>query len=258
MGKIKSSWKNCIREMATRSTTRLTASSSSKTETKVVKLPTVAVGDSSVTSTAQTNSKQPRRDVLVRQPSYCKILDDIKGTEAKVANLKEETIEVTTSVDSDSGDSMAQQQVQTITINGQQNQIVNPSALSQSGSIQTITVGGEGAATSSTSGVVQYAATSQNGQTVFIPGTVASASASGPQIISVATTAPPTAPSSAGPPTIEEASRRREIRLLKNREAARECRNKKKEYIKCLENRVAILENQNKALIEELKSLKEL
>ena len=146
--------------------------------------------------------------------------------------------QVTTSVDSDSGDSMAQQQVQTITINGQQYQIVNPSALSQSGSIQTITVGGEGAATSSTSGVVQYAATSQNGQTVFIPGTVASASASGPQIISVATTAPPTAPSSAGPPTIEEASRKREIRLLKNREAARECRNKKKEYIKCLENRV--------------------
>ena len=51
---------------------------------------------------------------------------------------------------------------------------------------------------------------------------------------------------------------KREIRLLKNREAARECRRKKKEYIKCLENRVAVLENQNKALIEELKSLKEL
>ena len=31
--------------------------------------------------------------------------------------------------------------------------------------------------------------------------------------------------------------RKREIRLLKNREAARECRRKKKEYIKCLENR---------------------
>ena len=42
------------------------------------------------------------------------------------------------------------------------------------------------------------------------------------------------------------------------REAARECRRKKKEYIKCLENRVALLENQNKTLIEELKSLKEL
>ena len=42
------------------------------------------------------------------------------------------------------------------------------------------------------------------------------------------------------------------------REAARICRGKKKEYIKCLENRVAVLENQNKALIEELKSLKDL
>lgn len=42
------------------------------------------------------------------------------------------------------------------------------------------------------------------------------------------------------------------------REAARECRRKKKEYIKCLENRVAVLETQNKTLIDELKSLKEL
>lgn len=56
----------------------------------------------------------------------------------------------------------------------------------------------------------------------------------------------------------EEANRKRELRLYKNREAARECRRKKKEYVKCLENRVAVLENQNKALIEELKSLKDL
>ena len=56
----------------------------------------------------------------------------------------------------------------------------------------------------------------------------------------------------------EPTLQKRELRLLKNREAARECRRKKKEYIKCLENRVAVLENQNKALIEELKSLKEL
>lgn len=42
------------------------------------------------------------------------------------------------------------------------------------------------------------------------------------------------------------------------REAARECRRKKKEYVKCLENRVAVLENQNKTLIEELKTLKDL
>ncbi|XP_017555798.1 cAMP responsive element modulator b isoform X2 [Pygocentrus nattereri] len=56
----------------------------------------------------------------------------------------------------------------------------------------------------------------------------------------------------------EEASRKRELRLMKNREAARECRRKKKEYVKCLENRVAVLENQNKMLIEELKALKDL
>jgi len=56
----------------------------------------------------------------------------------------------------------------------------------------------------------------------------------------------------------EEASKKRELRLQKNREAAKECRRKKKEYIKCLENRVAVLENQNKALIDELKTLKDL
>ncbi|KAG5850502.1 cAMP-responsive element modulator-like isoform X3 [Anguilla rostrata] len=56
----------------------------------------------------------------------------------------------------------------------------------------------------------------------------------------------------------EEATRKRELRLLKNREAARECRRKKKEYVKCLENRVAVLENQNKTLIQELKALKDL
>lgn len=56
----------------------------------------------------------------------------------------------------------------------------------------------------------------------------------------------------------EEASRKRELRLMKNREAARDCRRKKKEYIKCLENRVQVLETQNKALIDELKTLKEM
>ena len=45
---------------------------------------------------------------------------------------------------------------------------------------------------------------------------------------------------------------------LSCREAARECRRKKKEYVRCLENRVAILESQNQALIGELRALKEL
>ena len=48
------------------------------------------------------------------------------------------------------------------------------------------------------------------------------------------------------------------VLVVPHREAARECRRKKKEYVKCLENRVAVLENQNKTLIEELKALKDL
>jgi len=90
-------------------------------------------------------------------------------------------------------------------------------------------------------GIVQYSTNPDSGGTpFFVPSMSAIGSSSG-----------------LGSPH-DDSSRKREIRLLKNREAARECRRKKKEYIKCLENRVAVLENQNKALIEELKSLKEL
>ncbi|KAM6134488.1 cAMP-responsive element modulator isoform 6-T6 [Pterocles gutturalis] len=85
------------------------------------------------------------------------------------------------------------------------------------------------------------------------------------QIRTPATTLPQGVVMAASPGTLhspqqlaEEATRKRELRLMKNREAARECRRKKKEYVKCLENRVAVLENQNKTLIEELKALKDL
>ncbi|KAM4719116.1 cAMP-responsive element modulator-like [Anableps anableps] len=57
---------------------------------------------------------------------------------------------------------------------------------------------------------------------------------------------------------LEDALQKRELRLMKNREAARECRRKKKEYVTCLENRVAVLEQQNKTLIEELRALKDI
>jgi len=279
-----------------------TATVGFKTEAKLVKLPVTTVsttgvsqaGDSSVSSTQATaggliKSTAVRREVLtrpdlIRQPSYCKILDDLKGAEARVGhgvNLKQESgvdsgsLDVADSED-ESGDALTgQQQVQTITINGQQYQIVSPIGVDGVQTLVTASGGGgggsptPGAAALQNSSVVQYAASTQNGQTVFIPGTVATATASGPQIISVASaSASQTSPVSAsgsdhgghsgGHTGVGEVTRKRELRLLKNREAARECRNKKKEYIKCLENRVAILENQNKALIEELRSLKEL
>jgi 3-deoxy-D-manno-octulosonic-acid transferase len=109
---------------------------------------------------------------------------------------------------------------------------------------------------------VQYAQ-GQDGQ-FFVPVTVSAADLQAYQIRTPTSGVVMAAGSALQNPqqVAEDASRKRELRLLKNRqinkEAARECRRKKKEYIKCLENRVAVLENQNKALIEELKSLKEL
>jgi len=54
----------------------------------------------------------------------------------------------------------------------------------------------------------------------------------------------------------EERERKREQKLQKNRDAAREGREKKRRYQMLLEARVSILETQNRALIEELKALK--
>merc|ERR1740139_1786423 len=124
----------------------------------------------------------------------------------------------------------AAESTQTIIINGQQYQIVSPAAL------QGTVLGNNDPNTGNNSSSVIY---SQPGQT---GGGSEAAGASNQSL---------------GATPAEEARRRR-IRLLKNQEAARECRIKKKEYIKCLENRVAVLENQNKALVEELRSLKEL
>ncbi|KAM4028260.1 cAMP-responsive element modulator isoform 1-T1 [Anomaloglossus baeobatrachus] len=50
----------------------------------------------------------------------------------------------------------------------------------------------------------------------------------------------------------EEATRKREMRLMKNREAAKACRLRRKEYIRCLENHNAMLEGHIKELMQEL------
>eukprot|EP00127_Corallochytrium_limacisporum_P003177 Clim_evm26s147 gene=Clim_evmTU26s147 len=50
---------------------------------------------------------------------------------------------------------------------------------------------------------------------------------------------------------------KKEERLQKNREAAKLCRAKKKEYVKCLEDRVKKLENLNLALIAELRTARQ-
>ncbi|KAG7220348.1 hypothetical protein INR49_010184 [Caranx melampygus] len=134
--------------------------------------------------------------------------------------------------------------------------------------LQTLTMTNAAAATQPGATILQYAQTS-DGQQILVPSNqvvvqaasgdvqayqirAAPASTIAPGVVMASSPALPTQGAT------EEVTRKREVRLMKNREAARECRRKKKEYVKCLENRVAVLENQNKTLIEELKALKDL
>ncbi|XP_041343210.1 cAMP-responsive element modulator isoform X3 [Pyrgilauda ruficollis] len=185
---------------------------------------------------------QKRREILSRRPSYRKILNELSSDAPAVAKIEEE-------------EKSEDEGTPSVTI-------------SQGGTIQTVTNSG---APQPGATIVQYAAQSSDGtQQFFVPGSqvvVQAATGDMPayQIRTPTTTLPQGVVMAASPGTLhspqqmaEEATRKRELRLLKNREAARECRRKKKEYVKCLENRVAVLENQNKTLIEELKALKDL
>jgi len=197
-----------------------------------------------------------RRENYLRQPSYCKILNDLKEVESSEsedqdlspdkqvvkqespAAVRQETLAIK-STDLEVSDEAAT--AQTVLINGTAFQIVTPVNL-VSGNVNV----NSSSAPANSTPAQQFTGASSNGSSsVYISG------ATSPQVVTVQGV-------SANGNQAEEQARKREIRLMKNREAARECRNKKKEYIKCLENRVAVLENQNKALIEELKGLKEL
>jgi len=189
-----------------------------------------------------------------KQPSYCKILNDLKEADTSESEDREESQEqkppLTMKGETVEVVEEATHTTQTVVINGQQYQIVTPSP-SMEGLITTVAQSPPPPAAS-----VQYSTTGlAGGGTVFLP-------AATQQVVTVGQggAISPGGGEDLSPGGQEPfgQQRKREIRLMKNREAARECRNKKKEYIKCLENRVAVLENQNKALIEELKSLKEL
>ncbi|XP_059675130.1 cAMP-responsive element modulator isoform X5 [Gavia stellata] len=219
---------------------------------------------------------QKRREILSRRPSYRKILNELSSDTPAVPKIEEE--EKSEDEGAPSGISaMAMPSSlyhtntgQYITITqGGTIQISNPASDGVHG-LQTLTMTNSGAPQPGAT-IVQYAGQSPDGtQQFFVPGSqvvVQAATGDMPayQIRTPTTTLPQGVVMAASPGTLhspqqlaEEATRKRELRLLKNREAARECRRKKKEYVKCLENRVAVLENQNKTLIEELKALKDL
>ncbi|XP_050727630.1 cyclic AMP-dependent transcription factor ATF-1-like isoform X5 [Eriocheir sinensis] len=217
-------------------------------------LQTVQVLDAS-----EDQESSRKRQILARRPSYRKILNELGGGE------------ISDKGDAGSSDSSQDEPTGTVTIGGQQYQTAGLLKVLPAGGLQLTSQGGDGLQTlamtnAATAGgaIVHYA---QGSDPQFIV-PVAAGDLSGLKIATssstgltqgvVLATSASTGVHGSGDQMAEEASRKREIRLMKNREAARECRAKKKEYIKCLENRVAVLENQNKALIEELKTLKAL
>ncbi|XP_064648073.1 cAMP-responsive element modulator-like isoform X2 [Lineus longissimus] len=222
----------------------------------------------------EDNPSKKRREALTRRPSYRKILNELSSdppgipltkVEEEESNGSQENTEVseaanTITISQGPGGGFQQATV----IPAQTIQIASHSDAATQG-LQTLTMTNANNATQATQGatIVQYAQ-GPDGQ-FFIPGEFLAGTNVQAYQISTPTTLPQgvvmatSGTTLGGSPGVgEEASRKRELRLLKNREAARECRRKKKDYVKCLENRVAVLENQNKALIEELKSLKEL
>ncbi|XP_030331872.1 cAMP-responsive element modulator isoform X9 [Strigops habroptila] len=233
-----------------------------------------SIADESAESEGITDS-QKRREILSRRPSYRKILNELSSDAPAIPKIEEEKSD-------DEGvpsgiPAMAMPaglyhsntgQYITITQGGAI-QISNPASDGVHG-LQTLGMTNSGAPQPGAT-IVQYAGQSPHStQQYFVPGSqvvVQAATGDMPayQIRTPTTTLPQGVVMAASPGTLhspqqlaEEATRKRELRLMKNREAARECRRKKKEYVKCLENRVAVLENQNKTLIEELKALKDL
>ncbi|XP_032115630.1 cAMP-responsive element modulator isoform X1 [Sapajus apella] len=239
-----------------------------------VQVATIAETDESAESEGVIDSHK-RREILSRRPSYRKILNELSSDVPGVPKIEEEkseeegtppniaTMAVPTSIyQTSTGQYIAIAQGGTI-------QISNPGSDGVQG-LQALTMTNSGAPPPGAT-IVQYAAQSADGtQQFFVPGSqvvVQAATGDMPtyQIRAPTTGLPQGVVMAASPGSLhspqqlaEEATRKRELRLMKNREAARECRRKKKEYVKCLENRVAVLENQNKTLIEELKALKDL
>lgn len=191
-----------------------------------------------------------RRELLSRRPSYRRILNELGGA---VSEEKIDSGDDQMSVPSAAGIIKVIPASALQLTGGDSVSVSSLSALSGSSTAAHVSGGtpAVSGASLSGSGVVQYSQASDN--QYFLPVSI-------PVSGSVKIDHEPQHQMmlSASGEIIEEVTKKREVRLLKNREAAKECRRKKKEYIKCLENRVAVLENQNKALIEELKSLKEL
>ncbi|KAM4812566.1 cAMP-responsive element modulator isoform X13 [Urocitellus parryii] len=184
---------------------------------------TIAETDESAETEGVIDSHK-RREILSRRPSYRKILNELSSDVPGVPKIEEEKSE-------------------------EEGTPPNIATMAVPTSIYQTSTG-------------QY-----NEETELAPSHMAAATGDMPtyQIRAPTTALPQGVVMAASPGSLhspqqlaEEATRKRELRLMKNREAAKECRRRKKEYVKCLESRVAVLEVQNKKLIEELETLKDI
>nr|XP_061802093.1 cyclic AMP-responsive element-binding protein 1-like isoform X1 [Nerophis lumbriciformis] len=237
-----------------------------KTFVLSMQISTVGESEDSQESVDSVTDSQKRREILSRRPSYRKILNDLSSDAPAVACIEEEKSE------DDSAPAITTVTMPTPIYQTSSGQYI---AITQGGAIQLANNGTDGvqglqtltmanAATAQPGAtILQYAQTS-DGQQILLPSNQVVVQAASGDVQAYQIRTAPTSTIMATSPALgtgtgtEEVTRKREVRLMKNREAARECRRKKKEYVKCLENRVAVLENQNKTLIEELKALKDL
>lgn len=226
-------------------------------QVQTVQISTVAESEDSQESVDSVTDSQKRREILSRRPSYRKILNDLSSDAQAIPRIEEEKSE------DDSAPTITTVTMPTPIYQTSTGQYI---AITQGGAIQLANNGTDGlqALTMSNSAqsgttILQYAQTS-DGQQILVPSNQVVVQGASGDVQAYQIRASPTSTMSPlpGHGGTEEVTRKREVRLMKNREAAKECRRKKKEYVKCLENRVAVLENQNKTLIEELKALKDL
>ncbi|XP_055016098.1 cyclic AMP-dependent transcription factor ATF-1 isoform X2 [Boleophthalmus pectinirostris] len=220
--------------------------------------------DDSQDSSDSGAAAQRPRELLARRESYKKILNELSSeTGAEISAVSTGVTGV--AVPSTPIYQTSTGQYITIGANGTI-QLASPGSDGLQG-VQALTMSSAGGAQSGTT-ILQYAQT-PDGQQILVPSNQVVVQGAGgemqtyqirttPSSSSLQQTVVMTSPVGLSQTKTDDPTLKREIRLAKNREAARECRRKKKEYVKCLENRVAVLENQNKTLIEELKTLKDL
>ncbi|XP_052456186.1 cyclic AMP-responsive element-binding protein 1 isoform X2 [Carassius gibelio] len=230
-------------------------------QVQTVQISTIAESDDSQESVDSVTDSQKRREILSRRPSYRrkKLLEAVPRIEEERSEEDSTPAITTVTVPTPIYQTSSGQYI-AITQGGAI-QLANNGTDGVQG-LQTLTMTNAAGAQPGTT-ILQYAQTS-DGQQILVPSNqvVVQAASGDVQAYQIRTAASgvvmASSPALPGQGGTEEVTRKREVRLMKNREAARECRRKKKEYVKCLENRVAVLENQNKTLIEELKALKDL